>query len=270
MGALGEPILGPFLGSFLGCLSGPCFLLFWLPKGSNFRDRFRDPPGAHFLTMLRMRAHFPVVHSGPLWGCILVILRVPPGDQFQTILEPILEVPSLVHLGVHFGTVFSTFLSIWGRHLGSTFGSFWGSIRNPFWRSFWGSLFPPFGSILETHFEHDFGPPGGLLASSGAPGRPPELQGTIFEPPEPPGSGFLSLRSLLGMIFEPPEPPGSLRGAIFECPRHLRKPPGWPILRYTSPLRNLATAILRYTSPLRHFATAFPNHRGPAAWGRSP
>ena len=188
MGTLGESIWGPFWVPFWGAFRDPVFRCSGTQKDFIFEAVFGTPPGAIFLTMLRMRAHFPVVHSGPLWGCILVILRVPPGDQFQTILVPILEVPSRVHLGVHFGTVFSTFLSIWGRHLGSTFGSFWGSIRNPFWRSFWGSLFPPFGSILEAHFEHDFGPPGGLLASSGAPGRPPELQGTIFEPPEPPGS----------------------------------------------------------------------------------
>ncbi len=36
----------------------------------------------------------------------------------------------------------------------------------------------------------------------------------------------------------------------------LWEPPRWP--------------NLRCTSPLRHFATAFPDHRGPAAWGRSP
>ena len=59
-----------------------------------------------------------------------------------------------------------------------------------------------------------------------------ELSGTILE------AFWDHLGTILEHVFEPPVPPG------------------WP--------------ILRYTSPLRHLATAFPNQRGPAAWGRSP
>ena len=93
----------------------------------------------------------------------------------------------------------------------------------------------------------------GLLAAFGA-------------SPEASGERFLTLRSLQGAIFEPPERPGKRFVSLQSLPEasgpHLREPPGWPIIRYTSPLHHLATAILRYTSPLRHFATAFPNQGG--------
>ena len=68
LGALGEPILGPFWTPFWGGFRDPVFRCFGTPKGFIFEAVFGTPSGAYFLTMLRVRAHFPGVHSGPLWN----------------------------------------------------------------------------------------------------------------------------------------------------------------------------------------------------------
>ena len=64
LGALGESILGSFWAPFWVPF-GALFFAILAPKRASFSKPFSGPPGAYFLTVLLMRAHFPGVHSGP-------------------------------------------------------------------------------------------------------------------------------------------------------------------------------------------------------------
>ena len=68
LGALGEPILDKCCVPFWAAFRDPAFGRSGAQKGLIFEGVFGTPPGPIFLTMLRMRAHFPGVHSGPFGG----------------------------------------------------------------------------------------------------------------------------------------------------------------------------------------------------------
>mgnify|MGYP004280722517 CR=1 FL=1 len=165
--------------------------------------------------MPRVRAHFPGVHSGPLWSCILVILRVQPGTSISD------------HFGLHFGAPFpgpfggpcgNRFLDL-PVVLGTPFGI---DFRPPFgiqletkMDAIWVCYVRPFGPILRIHLGVEFGLPWRLLRPGG-PRRPPEPPG--LGPPEPSKMLHFGPFWASGASWRPLGPPGNLRGAIFEPP----------------------------------------------------
>ena len=163
LGTLGELSFDQCWSPFWRGFRNTVFRCVGTPKGFIFEAVFGTPSGAHFLTMPRVRAHFPGVHSGPLWSCILVILRVQPGTSISD------------HFGLHFGAPFpgpfggpfgDRFLDlpvVLGTPFGVDFRPPFGIQLEPKMDAIWVCYVRPFGLILRIHFGVDLGPRWRLL-----------------------------------------------------------------------------------------------------------